>query len=263
MWKITTTSIGIKGSGSLPTKANMMTNPVKPNPNAEPNRTNTTDDEDDESVISDGTETTKERTCCSDHDGNESDHDYSHCDASTCTIKSILKEPEADWGSIRSEGPWRGLSEPVLPQGPVREHVTKTRHQRSVSFDAVQLRHYFQTIGDNPSVPNGPPVQLDWKYEEEVLEIPINEYECRERKWKYRSQMVMNYHKRRTLLTYYYGFTEEELKESEKLVKKIRWQRSITRALEPVYILEDLLSCSYGRMQMFARKRKASRRCRA
>ncbi|KAL3929785.1 MAG: hypothetical protein SGBAC_012055 [Bacillariaceae sp.] len=253
--------IDIQGAGALPA-TKMLQNPAKPSENAYPNHANTIDDfEDAVSTISGGTNTTSnERSCCCDHDNGASDHECMHCDAETvetaCTVKSILKEPEADWASIRSEGPWKRLSEPNLPIGPLNEKPKGTRHNRSVSFDSVQLRQYSQTLGDNPCVPYGPPIQLDWKYEEEELAIPVDEYECRDRKWKHRQQMIMNCHKRKSMLTFYYGFSEEELKQAEKSIHKIRRQRSWTQALEPVYILEDVVSSAYRRAKTFARKRR-------
>lgn len=262
MCQMTSTLINIQGADALPA-ANMLQNPAKPSENANPNHTNTIDD-DDVSTISDGTDTTSnERSCCCDHADNLSDHNECIvCDAetveTTCTVKSILKEPEADWASIRSEGPWKRLSEPKMPLGPLNEKPKGTRHNRSVSFDSVQLRQYSQTLGDNPCVSYGPPIQLDWKYEEEELAIPVDEYECRDRRWKHRQQMIMNCHKRTSMLTFYYGFSEDELKQAQKSIHKIQRQRSWTQALEPVYILEDVMSTAYRRAKKFARKRRTS-----
>ncbi|CAJ1941293.1 unnamed protein product [Cylindrotheca closterium] len=261
------TFIDIQHADALSATNIPLTPVVKPTANADPNPANTIDS-DIVSTGSDGTDTTaNERSCCCHHDDSDLDHGCMHyCEAEaavgslTCTkVKSILKEPYPDWASIRSEGPWKRLSEPQLPLGPVEEKPKRARHNRSVSFDSVKLRQYNQTLGDNPCVPYGPPIQLDWKYEEEEVAIPVDEYEGRDRKWKFRQQMVMNCHKRRTLLTFYYGFSEEELKQSEKSVRKIQRSRYWTQALEPVIVLEDAVSSAVQRAKKFVHKRRKPR----
>jgi hypothetical protein len=52
----------------------------------------------------------------------------------------------------------------------------------------------------------------------------------------------MNYFQRRTLLSYRYGITDKELDEAARAADKIRHQRSVTRALLPTFLLEDLVT---------------------
>lgn len=48
-----------------------------------------------------------------------------------------------------------------------------------VSFHTVEVREYPITIGDNPSVINGPPVAIDWDYDDRI-ELGVDDFElCR------------------------------------------------------------------------------------
>ena len=49
---------------------------------------------------------------------------------------------------------------------------------KSVQFENVEIREYSITIGDNPSVSEGPPISLGWYYDErDTIELPLEEYE--------------------------------------------------------------------------------------
>jgi hypothetical protein len=72
--------------------------------------------------------------------------------------------------------------------------------------------------------------------------IDLDAYEAqREGSRRDLRQMMMNYFQRRTLLSYRYGITEKELDEAARVADKIRQQRSVTRALLPTFLLEDLV----------------------
>jgi hypothetical protein len=162
--------------------------------------------------------------------------------SSTKPNNSILKQSSSSDVCIREQGPWKGLPEPDMQ---LLHKLLKTRVQRaerteerSVTFDCVILRHYDQTIGDNPAVPYGPPIQLDWNFEEQAP-IPVNEFEGRRRKWIHPRQMQLSYFQRRSILSYYYGFTEDQMCQAERAVHKVRQQRYISKTFRGIYILED------------------------
>ena len=114
---------------------------------------------------------------------------------------------------------------------------TRTRHC-SIRFDQVHIRAYTQTIGDNPSVSYGPPISLDWTFEElpsEDLEV----YETTRPSRRNLRQMMMNYYHRVNLLTWACGVSEQELKRAEKDANRIKRSRSLTKTLLPAQKLEE------------------------
>lgn len=63
----------------------------------------------------------------------------------------------------------------------------------SVSFDSICIRFYAQMVGDNPSVTYGPPISLDWDYEE-MEAIAVDEYERNRPKRRNVRQMVLSHY---------------------------------------------------------------------
>jgi hypothetical protein len=113
------------------------------------------------------------------------------------------------------------------------------RRASGVVFHEVLIRNYEQTIGDNPSVSYGPPISLDWEYEEAVP-ITLDEYEKNRGPRRNTRQMMLNYYNRKNLLTWRCGATEEEMKAAEKEGNKIKSQRSITKAFLPAQKFEEV-----------------------
>jgi hypothetical protein len=71
--------------------------------------------------------------------------------------------------------------------------------KREVSFHTVVIREYGMTLGDNPSCSYGPPVCLDWDYEE-TKKVKLDEYEQTRSKRRTMRQMVLSYYKRFEIL---------------------------------------------------------------
>jgi hypothetical protein len=136
----------------------------------------------------------------------------------------------------------------ITKQQSKRQHVStrddsksKDTCERKVTFDSVQVRFYSQTLGDNPSVSCGPPITLDWHYEEE---LPMDIAEHQGSRVITRGQprrFCLNYYQRCNILTYYCGFTKTEIKRAERQVDKARSQRKITVFLSQAMIVEDFL----------------------
>jgi len=108
---------------------------------------------------------------------------------------------------------------------------------RSVSFRDVIIREYEQILGDNPAVSYGPPISLDWKYQEVGI-IPVDEYEDARKKRRNLRQMMMNYYQRKNTLMFCYGVTEQEMKRVDREIARIQRSRDITKyfiALDCIY----------------------------
>jgi hypothetical protein len=123
-----------------------------------------------------------------------------------------------------------------------------------VRFHVIQVRAYEQTIGDNPSVSYGPPISLDWEYEE-LEPVDLEVYEATRGPRRTKRQMMLNYYNRRNILTWRCGFSEEELKLAQKEANKIKRARAMTKYFLPAQIMEEV-------MQSAARKTKRlTQRC--
>ena len=131
---------------------------------------------------------------------------------------------------------------PPPPDENTHTNTNTLRRNRSVTFDKVQIREYDQCCGDNPSVSYGPPIQLDWNYQEfEALELDAYEYHRLPQRRK-PSQMMMNYYQRQNTLSFYYGVSDQELARAKQQVKREQSKRNITRNyLVPLMKVEDAI----------------------
>lgn len=119
-----------------------------------------------------------------------------------------------------------------------------------VSFSQLQIRCYSQTVGDNPSVSYGAPIQLDWDYEAHEP-ICIDEWEDNRPKRRNLKQMIMNYYKRRNILSWQYGVSEEELKAAKRDAKKVKFERSVTNILVPAMPFEAAIESARRKAKRF------------
>lgn len=111
---------------------------------------------------------------------------------------SILKVKSQEFHIKDTKRSWKQLPKPDLQyirsiSLPVTEQERVTlAEKKSVKFDAIHFRNYSQTLGDNPSCSYGPPISLDWSYEEGG-EVELDEYE-RERppRRKLRQMMLVS-----------------------------------------------------------------------
>jgi len=113
---------------------------------------------------------------------------------------------------------------------------------RSVSFHSVDVREYDRTIGDNPSCRSGPPVSLDWSYSKKYEQPKaLDEYE-RERepdRVKNLRGLHINKYRRRNLLSFNWGHSEEDMKSARQETKKLQRQRSLTQTLLPFHLAHE------------------------
>ena len=115
------------------------------------------------------------------------------------------------------------------------------RSHSCVSFHEVNMRFYDQCVGDHPSTSYGPPISLDWNYEE-AEPINIDEYENQRGARRTLRQLMVNYYTRKNTLMWTYGVPEEELKKATKACGRAAFQRGVTKYLLPVSKLEEVLA---------------------
>lgn len=164
----------------------------------------------------------------------------------------------------QSAASWKQLPKPdlakihravSLPLDLVDNTAQASRNLGSVAFTTIEIRNYGQTIGDNPSVSYGPPIQLDWDYESVPL-IPIDDYEGRRGPRRQLKHMSLSYYQRMHLLQNAFGHTEEDLKQAKKQANKDKFKRAVTKYFLPVQVLEDVAESSVRKTKRFMMKNR-------
>lgn len=138
------------------------------------------------------------------------------------------------------------------PQADVSDSVRLAdKRNRRVSFHKVQIRRYSMTLGDNPACQMGAPVTLDWMYDE-LPPLDLDDFELTRFPQRRRNlrQLILNMYQRERILQGM-GHSGEEVRQAEKQVAKVRWQRSQTVMLLPISKLEEMAQSA---------KRKVKRR---
>lgn len=96
----------------------------------------------------------------------------------------------------------------------------------NVSFQSVEIREYSPTLGDNPSVSQGPPMTLGWDYDK-AEKIPIDHYEKNKGRSRSSCEMVMPRFVREELLRNY-GHSRRDIDQAMKEIKKTKKKRMET-----------------------------------
>jgi hypothetical protein len=118
---------------------------------------------------------------------------------------------------------------PVSPE----EKVIPKKHTKEVHFGTITIRRYEQTLGDHPVCSIGPPVTLDWNYEEGDHRPTFDRFE--RAKTGSRKVKLLNYYTRVGILEAN-GFTERQLRKVTREVTKIQIQRKATSFLSPFFM---------------------------
>ena len=123
-------------------------------------------------------------------------------------------------------------------EAPLSTSLETAKHtdETHVTFQNIEIRSYDITLGDNPSCTYGPPVSLDWYYDQEH-KISLDNYEKTRGTRRKPSQMQMTALYRRLLLGQ--DFRLDEIQKAEDEIKKIRNGRERTRKLLPFCKLQE------------------------
>jgi hypothetical protein len=128
---------------------------------------------------------------------------------------------------------------------------------KHVRFSYVTIRNYDITMGDNPAVTAGPPIQLDWVYEE-IPVLPVREFEefKLQRVGKYsflyhgaENRVVTISPDFRMGILLRAGFTDWEISQTIRNVKKIQQQRTRTALTYPFYHVEYAVRAAGRKLQ--------------
>mmetsp|Transcript_13687 Transcript_13687/g.20839 ORF Transcript_13687/g.20839 Transcript_13687/m.20839 type:complete len:187 (-) Transcript_13687:65-625(-) len=121
-------------------------------------------------------------------------------------------------------------------------HSREGKKEKSISFGEIQVRRYSQTLGDHPCTSRGPPISLDWQYNQEEP-ISVDEYESKigASKTKRKSPKILSDSYRRSVLSQKYGFGQDEIKAAIKERIRTFHQRTQSAKVTPSMKLEKKL----------------------
>jgi len=111
----------------------------------------------------------------------------------------------------------------------------KDPSKSKVRWGSVLVRDYPIILGDNPCCSCGPPVTLDWEYQE-YKPLDVDTYEFAHPPRRSFRELARNYYQRKSVL-YLAGFTESDFKQTKKEVNRVKFQRGITRSVAMKYPL--------------------------
>jgi len=107
--------------------------------------------------------------------------------------------------------------------------TSQVRRGSKVQFGTVEIRDYKRILGDHPCVSIGPPLSIDWDYEENEPR-DVDEYEFdRVLSRKSQQEMYLNYYARKHLLGQ--DYTEKDFKQVKKEINLIKKHREISKSL--------------------------------
>lgn len=111
--------------------------------------------------------------------------------------------------------------------GVLAEQILSQGRKTVVRFGEIHIREYNRVLGDHPDTRVGPPISLGWEYN--ILDAQtIDGYE-KSRSPK-KSYLRLNSITRKNMLKNEFGVPEEEIKNAEKEIQKIKQQREKSAA---------------------------------
>lgn len=94
------------------------------------------------------------------------------------------------------------------------------------SFSTLEIREYYITLGDNPGGCEGPPLTLDWEYNEDRTKIlELDDYETKRKPRRGRWALLIPNNVRMWMLLREKRFTIKQLRQAGNQAQLIRTQR--------------------------------------
>ena len=104
-------------------------------------------------------------------------------------------------------------------------------NKRRVNFDTIMIREFDRTLGDNPATTHGPPLTLDWQYED-VSPIKVDEYEENRAPRRITDQMMIPGNAREAILLTQTPTTKKQIQNMISQVRSSRYKRQSTVAMQ-------------------------------
>ncbi len=131
---------------------------------------------------------------------------------------------------------------------------------KRVSYGTIQIREHSQTVGDNPSVSYGAPVQLDW-LSEDLEHLDLDLYEEYKPEPRNKRNMQLNSFQRMDVLKSN-GHSNAEISNAKKETDKVKGQRQLTKFIVSQYpqvmLLNDALESGLRKAKRSFSKSKSS-----
>uniref|UniRef100_A0A7S1ZFB8 Uncharacterized protein n=1 Tax=Ditylum brightwellii TaxID=49249 RepID=A0A7S1ZFB8_9STRA len=181
------------------------------------------------------------------------DSEAKKCDGNTLKAFDPSRRPSKS--SMKKSSSMASLTTTSSADSMLEENETNAM-KRNISFSKLEIREYAITLGDNPCVRRGPPVSLDWKYNDRGS-MCLEEYESARVPRRSRNKLVLSYGARRLRLILEAGFTMNDLKEATKDVQQMQRRRRTTYARLPIAKVEEAVE-SAGRKMKRLIKSKSS-----
>eukprot|EP00978_Attheya_sp_CCMP212_P015097 scaffold38823_cov48-Attheya_sp.AAC.4 len=176
----------------------------------------------------------------------------------SCSVTCGTESLSSDWSNSSRDFSFANMHEEDIHLS--HEVLISTRKKKKVAFTTVDVKEYGQTLGDHPSCSSGAPITLSWDCVN-IFSMPIDEYESlHPHRYRFKSQMHLNYYQRKNTLIWCYGHTNKELQESAKTVSTIKRQRAQTVQFLSFSGFERLLESSCRKLKRIANKRDSNPR---
>lgn len=107
---------------------------------------------------------------------------------------------------------------------------TSEKLGRGVSFGSIAIREYPRCLGDHPDTRNGPPLTIDWLYEDTGM-ISVEDYETSRPERRLKEQMLLPGYLRQSMLLET-GTTMKEICTIRTQIKTAQHQRNLSRAMQ-------------------------------
>ncbi|KAG7344498.1 hypothetical protein IV203_022506 [Nitzschia inconspicua] len=128
---------------------------------------------------------------------------------------------------------------------------------KQVRFGYVTIRNYDITMGDNPAVTAGPPIQLDWEYEE-IPPLPVRDFEYFKLSRRGKRSAFYGFTENKVLtispdfrtgILLRAGFSDWEIAQTMRNLKKLQQQRTRTAMTFPFYRVEYAVRSAGRKLQ--------------
>jgi len=128
----------------------------------------------------------------------------------------------------------RSVSQSILKSSPGFSSIPENQLERTTSFSTLKIREYPITLGDNPGGLRGPPISLDWGYDEEQTQvIPLETYEDTRPPRRKRAEMYIPDSLRRWRLLQERRCSLQEMDKAAKAAEVVRKQRKKSITTKP------------------------------
>jgi len=166
-----------------------------------------------------------------------------------------LSEETASWGDS-SCGDSSGKDPPQRRRSCLADNSPKEGPKKTVNFDDVHIREFKVTLGDHPSVTQGPPVTLDWTPVATHV-LGVDQFETTEdqkpRERRSSAELKMPPQVRKNLLNG--DHTKQEMKQAEAAARRIQSQRNLSMAMVDIEGIEIAWQSSLRKFKRWSKTR--------